>query len=124
MLREFEAVSFDLPSFCEQLDHRALEKLSPHLAIYKNNKQFFEQDGKIALQNALEEELQMPVDAFLQTNRQTLSDYYQERMQTTFTEMQRQMTDQVRQFFSGKLASLSDQIDIAQLEKARQVLLY
>lgn len=117
-LHSFEVEKVDLPEFHKKFDTIHLSELYPIMQLFKNPKQFFEQNGQQEMREKLEEAFNQPVDNYLGKNLERLSDYYVTVYVQTIDELQHKVEREVNDYFAGMLSILSTDVDIEQLETA------
>ncbi|MCX7571264.1 dynamin family protein [Tumebacillus sp. DT12] len=110
-LETYQAREFDTPEFAESLPGSASE-LSSSLSLFKSAKDFFEKNGKQAMQDALEKGLHAPVDGYLAQAGSTLHDAYGAAFVRLVEDLQRESTAQVEEYFAGLIEALSAQVDV------------
>ncbi len=93
----------------------SLASLQSALSLFKNTKDFFEQDGKTKLRDELEKQLQEPVSAYVATGSAQLDDQFA----TVFAELaaseRQRVTAQVEEYFTGVFAALDMDVDMDEL---------
>lgn len=117
-LHSFEVEKVELPEFHKKFDTIHLSELSPILQLFKNPKQFFEQNGQQEMREKLEEAFNQPVDKYLAKNLDRFSNYYVTVYEQLIEDMQYKVTSEVNEYFTGMISILSKDVDIEQLETA------
>lgn len=116
-LGEFEFGQIDTPQFLEQLTTLQVQSLYKHLSVFKNPKQFFEQNGQEELKERLLQALDEPVDNYLEENLQSFQRFYEEMFMKGCDFMTGQLNREMKDYFDGKLAVLSADVDVAELKR-------
>ncbi|MGE7273990.1 dynamin family protein [Brevibacillus panacihumi] len=101
-------------TFAEELPVSA-QALQPALSLFKNTKDFFEQDGRVKMRDELEKRLQEPVTAYVAQGSEQL----QGQFSTLFAEVVKAERDRVKEqvdsYFTGLLAALEMKVDLDEL---------
>ena len=101
-------------TFAEELPVSA-QALQPALSLFKNTKDFFEQDGRVKMREELEKRLQEPVTAYVAQGSEQL----QGQFSTLFAEVVKverdRVKEQVNSYFTGLLAALEMKVDLDEL---------
>lgn len=104
--------------FAEELPVPAAS-FQPVLSLFKNTKDFFEQDGKAKMREALEARLQEPVAAYLATGSEQLNEQFVSLFHGMVEAERNRVKEQVESYFTGLVAALEMKVDVNDLE-ARQ----
>ncbi|HEU4963225.1 MAG TPA: dynamin family protein [Bacilli bacterium] len=118
-LEAYQARSFEAPEFAGELPNYAPSDYAPALSLFKNAKDFFEKNGKQAMQEKLEQLLQAPVAAYLEQAGKKLRDEYMQAFETTVAQVKEEAVAQVEEYFAGLLEALSAKVDVDKLEQVR-----
>ncbi|WP_289138932.1 dynamin family protein [uncultured Brevibacillus sp.] len=114
-LAPYQARQVETLSFAEDLPV-AQGAFQPALSLFKNTKDFFEQDGKVKMREDLEKRLQDPVAAYVATGSEQLD----QQFQALFTEMaageRARVVEQIDAYFTGVFAALDMNVDLGELE--------
>ncbi|WP_313800548.1 dynamin family protein [Cytobacillus sp.] len=86
------------------------------LAHFKNPKSFFEKNERKILSDELEQNMQEPSAAYLQTQSTRLKEYYQTMLKEEFARFLAVHIDQADEYYNGLLAVLRDDFPIDQLK--------
>lgn len=86
------------------------------LAYFKNPKSFFEKNERKNLSDELEQNMQEPSAAYLQTQSIRLKEYYQAMLEEEFARFLAVHIDQADEYYNGLLAVLRDDFPIDQLK--------
>lgn len=88
----------------------------PALALFKNTKDFFEQDGKLKVRDELEKRMQEPVASYVAAGNEQLADQFA----ALFTELvgveRARVIEQVNAYFTGLYAALDMNVDLDELQ--------
>lgn len=91
-------------------------KFAKQLGMFKNPKDFFEKDGKKAMQEQLEAALNPEADNYLRTQSERLEEYGLSLARQLFASMAANLDTQVENHFTGMLEVLKGGIDTDMLE--------
>lgn len=116
-LGEFEVGQIETPQFLQQLTTLQVQSLYEHLSVFKNPKQFFEQNGQETLKERLLQELDGPVENYLKENLQSFQRFYEETFMKGFELMTDQLNREMKDYFDGKLAVLSADVDVGEIKR-------
>ncbi|WP_126428288.1 dynamin family protein [Brevibacillus marinus] len=108
------------PAFAEELPAAALTGGEAALALFKNTKDFFEQDGKKRMREALEQHLQTPVDSYLQQGGEMLAQTFAFALSGMVEEERARAARQLEEYISGLCAALEMKVDSAELRQRQQ----
>lgn len=101
-------------TFAEELPVSA-QAFQPALSLFKNTKDFFEQDGRVKMREEMEKRLQEPVTAYVAQGSEQL----QEQFSALFAEVvqveRSRVKEQVNSYFTGLLAALEMKVDLEEL---------
>jgi GTPase SAR1 family protein len=86
--------------------------LQPALSLFKNAKDFFEQDGKTKLRDELEKLLQQPVSAYMEAAGAQLGEQFAGVLAELVASERSRVEEQVEEYFTGVLAALDMNLDI------------
>ncbi|MBW7474124.1 dynamin family protein [Paenibacillus oenotherae] len=89
---------------------------------FKSPRHFFEGDGKAVLRGALEAELSEPIQSWIASVQQQWSSRYEQLWNETAQLSADQLRKDINAFAEGKLASLSGDADVAQLQQLHSAL--
>lgn len=101
-------------SFAEELPVSA-SALQPSLGLFKNTKDFFEQDGKLKMREDLEKRLQDPVSAYVATGSDQLGDQFATLFLEIASTERARVIEQVNAYFTGLFAALDMNVDLDEL---------
>jgi GTPase SAR1 family protein len=85
------------------------------LSLFKNTKDFFEQDGKTKMRDELEKLLQQPVSAYMEAAGAQLGDQFASVFAELVASERSRVEEQVEEYFTGVLAALDMNVDIDEL---------
>ena len=122
LLEDFRARSFETPEFPEQLPNFRPEDYASILNLFKSAKDFFERNGRQAVQEAMEKQLQTPVSAFLEDAGGILKGEYGRWFVGTVDELKGESSAQVDEYFAGLIEALSAKVDVDKLSGVREQL--
>ncbi|WP_316569852.1 dynamin family protein [Neobacillus sp. YIM B06451] len=91
-------------------------KFSRQLAMFKNPKDFFEKNGKKAMQDQLEAALAIEADSYLRVQSERLEEYGRSLARQFFALLAANLEMQVENHFTGMLEVLDGGIDMGLLE--------
>lgn len=118
-LTAYLAQSFEAPEFAEALPSYRAEEYAATLGLFKSAKDFFEKNGKQAMQEALDKQLQTPVSTYLDDASQKFKQTYGSALLTVVQDRKHQASAEVEEYFAGILEALSAQVDVEKLTEAR-----
>lgn len=118
-LQAYQAQSMEAPEFTSELPNYSPADYASALGLFKNAKDFFEKNGKQAMQDALEKQLQSPVSAYLEQAGGRLKDVYLQLFAETVARVKEESAGQVDEYFAGILEALSAKVDVGRLEDVR-----
>jgi GTPase SAR1 family protein len=101
-------------SFAEELPVE-VSALQPALSLFKNTKDFFEQDGKVKLRDQLEKLLQEPVAAYVAAGSEQLGDQFSTLFAAVAADERNRAAEQVESYFTGVFAALDMNLDLDEL---------
>ncbi len=105
----------ETPAFPEELPTSSQAELQAALKLFKNTKDFFEQDGKTAMREALEKALQQPVAEYLQQGSEILAACFTSAFSEMVDEERSRVSEQVEEYFTGVFAALDMKMDMEAL---------
>lgn len=100
--------------FAEELPVEA-SALQPALSLFKNTKDFFEQDGKAKLRDQLEKLLQEPVAAYVAAGSEQLGEQFSALFAAVAADERNRAAEQVESYFTGVFAALDMNLDLDEL---------
>jgi len=103
------------PDFPGELPADAHAQLQASLKLFKNTKDFFEQDGKTVMRESLEKAMQQPVSEYLQTGAHILSDCFTAAFANMVESERSRISEQIEEYFTGVFAALDMKIDMEAL---------
>lgn len=115
-LHAFEFEKVDSPEIEERFYTINIQQLYPLLSIFKNPKQFFEQNGQDEMREAFEQAFQKPVEEYLQTSLEQFKQHYETVFSNSVERLQTELEKETSDYFEGKLAVLSAYVDLHLLE--------
>ncbi|MGZ4164032.1 MAG: dynamin family protein, partial [Tumebacillaceae bacterium] len=121
-LEAYQTRSFETPEFSETLPNYRAEEYASTLNLFKSAKDFFEKNGKQAMQEGLEKQLQEPVAGYLEVASGLLKQVYVEAFVATVDALKAQSNGQVDEYFAGLLEALSAKVDVGKLTTVRDQL--
>lgn len=86
------------------------------LAYFKNPKSFFEKNERRFLSDELEQIMQQPAKAYLQSENKRLKDHYQHLFAEEYARMLHTLIEQADEYYGGIFAVLSEDYPIEQLQ--------
>lgn len=107
----------ETPAFPQELPATAQAELQAALKLFKNTKDFFEQDGKAVMREALEKAVQQPVHDYLQTGSEILAACFAEAFARMVESERKRIGEQIEEYFTGVFAALDMKMDLAQLHE-------
>ncbi|WP_139491485.1 dynamin family protein [Brevibacillus dissolubilis] len=116
-LAAYTAHSVETPDFSEELHVSVSGPFQSALGLFKNTKDFFEQDGKTKMRTELEKLLQEPVTQFLARGGELLSDRFTAEFNNVVEQERSRVVEQVEEYFTGVYAALDMNVDIDELVK-------
>lgn len=102
-------------AFAEELPVGA-PTFQPALALFKNTKDFFEQDGKVKVREELEKRMQEPVAAYVATGDKQLADQFSTLFADLSVTERARVKEQVNAYFTGLFAALDMNVDLHELQ--------
>ena len=105
-------------SFAEELPVSAAA-LQPVLSLFKNTKDFFEQDGRVKMREELEKRLQEPIAAYIASGSEQLHEQFAGLFASLVAEERSRVKQQVESYFTGLIAALEMKVDLPELEAKR-----
>ncbi|RBW67702.1 dynamin family protein [Bacillus taeanensis] len=115
---EFEGQKKELPSFHEEFDTLKREKLTQLFSMFKNQKQFFEQNGKKEMREAFQHVLEEPIAHYLQLNQEKLYTHYKEAYDKEMKRLKTFLINEINDYIDGMLAALSVDVNVKELKEA------
>ncbi|MGE5702396.1 MAG: dynamin family protein [Clostridia bacterium] len=111
----------DTPAFNEELPvASASAALGKALGLFKNTKDFFEQDGKSKLRDELEKLLQEPVSSYLAQGGELLASKLADTFAGVVAEERDRVLEQINEYFTGIFAALDMTFDLEELKQRQQ----
>lgn len=92
------------------------QAFQPALSLFKNTKDFFEQDGRVKMREDLEKRLQEPVSAYVSGGSEQLRDQFSTLFSTIVETERALVKEQVASYFTGLIAALEMKVDLNELE--------
>jgi hypothetical protein len=89
------------------------------LSLFKNTKDFFEQDGRVKMREELEKRLQEPIAAYIASGSEQLHEQFAELFASLVAEERSRVKQQVESYFTGLIAALEMKVDLPELEAKR-----
>lgn len=114
-LAPFQPRQVETLAFAEELPASAAA-FQPALSLFKNTKDFFEQDGKLKIREDLEKRLQDPVSAYVATGSEQLDNQFQALFADVAASERNRVIDQIDAYFTGLFAALDMNVDLGELE--------
>lgn len=105
----------ETPQFAEELPLSGPSAMQGALQLFKNTKDFFEQDGKTKMRDELEKLLQEPVSAYLANGGRILEELFARVFAEMVESERNRVARQIEEYFTGIFAALDMQVDIDQL---------
>ncbi|ASS74276.1 dynamin family protein [Tumebacillus algifaecis] len=115
----YEARAFETLSFGDTMEQYDSAHFSKALGLFKSAKDFFEKNGRQAVQEALELAMQAPVGSYLEAAAVRYKGEYGAELNGVAGALQRETSQQVDEYFAGLFEALSAQVDVVQLSSAR-----
>ncbi|WP_134682866.1 dynamin family protein [Brevibacillus migulae] len=103
------------PDFADELPATGEAQLQASLKLFKNTKDFFEQDGKTVMRESLEKAMQQPVSEYLQAGAQILTDCFTAAFADMVADERSRISEQIEEYFTGVFAALDMKIDMEAL---------
>lgn len=114
-LSPYQARQVETLTFAEDLPVTS-QAFQPSLSLFKNTKDFFEQEGRVKMRDDLEKRLQEPVAAYVAGGSEQLREQFS-TLFTTIVEKERALVkEQVASYFTGLIAALEMKVDLNELE--------
>jgi len=108
--------SVETPDFAEELvPASGLQTFQPALQLFKNTKDFFEQDGKAKVREQLEKLLQEPVSDYLRKGEERLATEFAAAFKQLIESERNRVCQQIDEYFEGIFAALDMKMDINEL---------
>lgn len=85
------------------------------ISLFKNAKDFFEQDGKAKMREELEKRMQDPVSAYVEIGNKQLDEQFSALFQELVASERNRVIDQINEYFTGLFAALEMNIDLDEL---------
>jgi len=101
-------------TFAEELPVSG-QAIQPALSLFKNTKDFFEQDGRVKMRDELEKRLQEPVTAYVAQGSEQLQDQFSTLFAEVVQAERARAKEQVDSYFTGLLAALEMKVDLDEL---------
>ncbi|KEO84680.1 dynamin family protein [Tumebacillus flagellatus] len=121
-LEPYQPRSFETPEFEETLPTYRPEDFQSTLGLFKSAKDFFERNGKQGMQDALDKQLQAPVQAYLDAASRRFKDLYTAALLATVQDGKLGVASEVEEYFAGILEALSATVDVDKLTNSRETL--
>ncbi|MBL0385937.1 dynamin family protein [Tumebacillus sp. ITR2] len=121
-LEPYQPRSFESPEFDEVLPTYRIEDFQGALGLFKSAKDFFEKNGKQAMQETLDKQMQAPVQAYLDEASSRFKDLYTQALLTTVQDGKQSVSSEVEEYFAGILEALSAKVDVEKLTSSREKL--
>ena len=113
-LAPYQPRSVETLTFADELPV-PMSALQPALSLFRNAKDFFEQDGKSKLREDLEKRLQEPVTAYLGNGSAELDRQFSELLHEVVEAERSRVAQQVEAYFTGIFAALDMSLDLDEL---------
>ncbi len=110
----------ETPTFNEELSPQASQSLQKPLGLFKNSKDFFEQNGKTKMRDEMEKLLQEPVAQFIAAGGDLLATQIAEAFAAVVEAERNRVIVQVDEYFTGVFAALDATLDLADLQARQQ----
>jgi len=114
-LAPYQSRQVETLSFAEELP-AASSVFQPALALFKNTKDFFEQDGKLKVREELEKRMQEPVAGYVATGDGQLADQFSSLFADIVSTERARVAEQVKAYFTGLFAALDMNVDLDELQ--------
>ncbi|MFI8714663.1 dynamin family protein [Brevibacillus brevis] len=85
------------------------------VSLFKNTKDFFEQDGKAKMRDELEKRMQEPVSAYVEIGNKQLDEQFSTLFQELVASERNRVIDQINEYFTGLFAALEMNVDLDEL---------
>lgn len=118
----YEPMSYATPQIEDTFALENEGKFQKVLSFFKNGKHFFEGEGKTKMRDHLQDQLDEPVSLYLEKENQKLKQYYSDLFKEAIALMEQNLIQEANEYFAGKLAVLSMNVNVSQLKEARQQL--
>jgi predicted GTPase len=112
--------SFETPQFDIALKNLTPETFAKALSMFKNAKSFFEKNEKQKMSAEIEKILHEPVKEYLSHHQKQMESYYLQEFRAFVEEIKSQLTQDIRLYFEGVQAALSEKIDMEMLQSAHR----
>ncbi|TCP58217.1 dynamin family protein [Tumebacillus sp. BK434] len=122
LFEAYEARAFDTLEFGDTLSQYNPADYGKELGLFKSAKDFFEKNGRQAMQDALEKAMQAPVQAYLDGAGDRFKTEYGKELNALVGKLQAEIGAQVEEYFAGLFEALSAQVDVVQLSGVREQL--
>lgn len=113
-LAPFQQRQVETLAFAEELPVSA-EAFYPVLGLFKNTKDFFEQDGKTKLREELEKRMQEPVAAYVAAGSEQLGEQFSTLFHELVETERNRVVEQINEYFTGLFAALDMTVDLEEL---------
>lgn len=114
-LAPYQSRQVETLAFAEELPGGAAS-FQPALALFKNTKDFFEQDGKLKVREELEKRMQEPVAAYVATGNEQLAEQFSALFGELVATERSRVIEQVNEYFTGLFAALDMNVDLDELQ--------
>lgn len=114
-LAPYQSRQVETLAFAEELPGGAAS-FQPALALFKNTKDFFEQDGKLKVREELEKRMQEPVAAYVATGNEQLAEQFSALFGEVVATERSRVIEQVNEYFTGLFAALDMNVDLDELQ--------
>lgn len=118
--KAYEKPSFSTATFENGLQDVKRNDFADILSLFKNAKQFFENNGQKEMRDQLEERLQQPVADYLSDNGERIKDIYGLAFEQEAESLKQQLAEQTEEYADGQLEALSADVDIDVIVKAKK----
>jgi predicted GTPase len=115
-LSAFDPTPLETPSFPLELTISDKKPLLSTLSLYKNARHFFEKDGKVAMRDTLEKQINPMITAHIEQLEQIFMEYYTHSFHEQMDNIQNHISDEVEGYYAGLMGMLSNEIDVESLE--------
>lgn len=102
-------------SFANELANLDKNIFKKVLTLFKNPKSFFEKNEKRFMQDALNETLQTPTEAYMNAEREKLLAHYERELNKHFDTLLNLLLEEAEEYYQGLFATLSNEIPVEQL---------
>ncbi|TKC19654.1 dynamin family protein [Robertmurraya kyonggiensis] len=102
-------------SFANELANLDKNTFKKVLSLFKNPKSFFEKNEKRLMQEALNETLQFPTEAYMNAERDKLLSHYERELNKHFDALLNLLLEEAEEYYQGLFATLSNEIPVEQL---------